>query len=916
MRASQDQPERARDRIAPTDAQVHRPTMDRSRTERPALQPPVFAIRLAFDKGVWRSAVALLCVLAPLLVLFAPAWNGDAALALRDGEHYYWPLWNWIQRTWNAGEAPFWNPHENTGSSLLADPTATLWYPGQLIFRLPISFAASYHLYLAAHYAWAAAGTFYAARREHLSRLAASLAAASYLYGGAVLFLYSNPIYLVGASWLPWGWIVARQTARRLQAGPTTYAPISLALILALMTLGGDPQMAVHLALLSFVVCGFPFDAFTATHTAASSAEEVVESPHSARGNQVLRAAVAVVAAALLASGLAAIQILPTLETLRESGRTQPSDTRFDFSVGPWRWCEILWPNAGGRMFPQHRRWMSALPAEGRVWTPSLYGGAAIGVLAISVALSDRRNRRIRLLVLITLFAIVAACGQYGLGWLLAELRAWSRGGADSTNLTFAAPVGGLYWLIDRCLPGYGAFRYPAKWWPIAAFTISLLAASGWDRLFAQVSTPPSTASHDRSPAPNSMSRTVARLALLLLAINLAITSAIIVPPSLPAARLATASDWFGPFDLAGARGDLFVTLASSTVSFLGLLLCSVRADIRRIGIPLLLGWSIVEVPLANAWLCQWLPLDVIAAASDDRPNSTSSVDSGERIYRESSDEWWPQTWETSASSNRLIETAQWQRATLFPKTNLLVPRTVLSREDGWSVRLHRQLFDEADAADAVDAWLDVLSARSRLLPANTAPQNGGVPYTAQQIARPDALPNAWFVERVEWSDGVAEAVDVSARRRVFQDESGQPRDFRRSALIVGRPSDAFAVDAGDKPSEDRDVGTIESITRIAPGRTTMAVQTTRPAWLVFNDAYAPGWRATGVERRSGERRELPVLRANGVMRAIVVPSGEWDLEWTYAPASWRFGRLISLGTLLGLTAVAVRRGKAWYRAA
>ena len=95
----------------------------------------------------------------------------------------------------------------------------------------------------------------------------------------------------------------------------------------------------------------------------------------------------------------------------------------YDFSIGPWRLMEYFWANIGGRMFPIHHRWMSLLPGEGRVWTPTLYMGLLPAVLAIW-QLRFRRgdSRQIALSVVIAVFAL-GSFGYYGLGWMAAELQ-------------------------------------------------------------------------------------------------------------------------------------------------------------------------------------------------------------------------------------------------------------------------------------------------------------------------------------------------------------------------------------------------------------------------------------------------------------------------------------------------------------
>jgi len=99
--------------------------------------------------------------------------------------------------------------------------------------------------------------------------------------------------------------------------------------------------------------------------------------------------------------------VSPSLEFTRRSdrvpgpvgdrllGHIEPgthAEHTYDFSVGPWRLVEYVWPNLSGRQFPIHRRWIEVIPAEGRVWTPSLYMGLLPLLLALSAMRFGRRG--------------------------------------------------------------------------------------------------------------------------------------------------------------------------------------------------------------------------------------------------------------------------------------------------------------------------------------------------------------------------------------------------------------------------------------------------------------------------------------------------------------------------------------------
>jgi hypothetical protein len=81
-----------------------------------------------------------------------------------------------------------------------------------------------------------------------------------------------------------------------------------------------------------------------------------------------------------------------------------------------------------------------------------------------------------------------------------------------------------------------------------------------------------------------------------------------------------------------------------------------------------------------------------------------------------------------------------------------------------------------------------------------------------------------------------------------------------------------------------------------SPTRVVIEARLARPGIVVLADAYDPGWRS------ELDGAPTPVLRANLLMRAAIVPAGRHRLVYTYDPPSVRIGAFASL---LGLAAIA-----------
>jgi hypothetical protein len=181
----------------------------------------------------------LLGFVAPACVMFWDVVVHDQNFAYRDASHFYYPYYKLIADEWSAGRVPLWNPYENGGEPLAAQPTAAVWYPGKLLFLLPYPLA--FKLYHLGHLVIAWWSAFWCARAFGLSRGAAAFAGTAYAFSGFVLFQLYNVVFLVGAAWLP----LALAAVDRIVRSPSFGAALGMAAILAMQVLGGDPEVAI-----------------------------------------------------------------------------------------------------------------------------------------------------------------------------------------------------------------------------------------------------------------------------------------------------------------------------------------------------------------------------------------------------------------------------------------------------------------------------------------------------------------------------------------------------------------------------------------------------------------------------------------------------------------------------------------------
>ena len=88
------------------------------------------------------------------------------------------------------------------------------------------------------------------------------------------------------------------------------------------------------------------------------------------------------------------------------------------------------------------------------------------------------------------------------------------------------------------------------------------------------------------------------------------------------------------------------------------------------------------------------------------------------------------------------------------------------------------------------------------------------------------------------------------------------------------------------------------SVEELTPERVVVRVDAPQDGLIVLCDSFAPGWRATVGGEPS------PILRANGLFRAVALPAGSHEVVFEYWPVSFFVGWAIAL-IALSLTAVA-----------
>ena len=660
----------------------------------------------------WMFMVILLALVVGFF--FRPIFQ-DQNFIYRDAGHFYYPYFKLQIDEWRAGRIPLWNPYENGGEPLAGNPTASVFYPGKLIFGLP--FPTAYKMYLLGHVVLAMLTCYFAARRLGNSKAGSAIGAISYAMGGYVLFQVYNIVFLIGAAWLPIGLLAVH----RLVHQPTWKWAAILGSVLALQTLGGDPQVAqvtgivavlyalfIHLPLLRALLltgCGLGLGAglihlypmlrlaikpLLEDGSIKEAAVAVVQTGTEqgwilsiVGGLFVVSLMIVgmlhrwwmagslgsslrlIVLAGILSGGLSAIQILPTLEFTSVSGRASPDtvEETVAFSLFPLRLLECISPAVFGQMFPENARWFPFGNVERSIWIPTMYFGFIPFAFAISAMRIRSGSTTTRWLTWLTLMTVLLALGKFGgLRWIYDSTQTAI---LDPRNVEpgtrFHGNSDGLYWLAESTIPGFRQFRYPAKLLVFSALGMALLAAQGLSQITSL-------------RAEGRSNRILVFLACL--GISIPIISGLgwyLLAPIVQAKDIQPSS--YGPFN-PGLATFQFWRAAITSMVMGSLLLAWLRLirlrniDRSKLAIGLVV-LTAVDVGVANHWLVLTDKQSII----DEKPAAIAAIEEyrqkqGDtepyRIHRTRT--FYPLRFRSNGNPERIEEQTRWERMTAMPK--------------------------------------------------------------------------------------------------------------------------------------------------------------------------------------------------------------------------------------------------------
>lgn len=201
-----------------------------------------------------------------------------------------------------------------------------------------------------------------------------------------------------------------------------------------------------------------------------------------------------------------------------------------------------------------------------------------------------------------------------------------------------------------------------------------------------------------------------------------------------------------------------------------------------------------------------------------------------------------------------------------------------------------RELTNGLQGAQSDSAVNQVLSGLQVMNMLNTRYFILGQPGKEISLPNPFANGPAWFVENVQWVSSPDEEIRAT-----------QNADTKRTAIVHDEFKSAVgSVSAGA-------TGDIR-LSSYSPNRMTYASETTSGQLAIFSEVwYGPdlGWKIYI------DGAEVPLIRANYVLRAAVIPAGKHEIVLEFKPRSFALGKTLSTlcsALLIGLLGFAAFR--------
>jgi hypothetical protein len=734
----------------------------------------------------------------------APNPADRATIPAGDFTEQYYPLHLFAAREWAEGRLPLWDPYIYAGQPALADIQSGALYPLNLLVILLLAlFGLGFPLWaleaqVILHFSLASIFTYLFVRRLSRSRFAAVVSALTFTYSG---YLTSFPVQQVTilqvVVWLPLILLLLDLAAGnedpvrgRLPALSSRFwFYLTLAgLAFGCSILAGHPQTAMHVFYAS--VAYFAFKVWRRRPSPTPALWAPPPSPKFGRGRGLGggRGLAGILIFLLVAFGLAAVQLLPTLEFIRLSPRAA-----IDYETASWG---LFWHEMVSFLFPGYFG-----------GSPQYVGILPMILVAMSV-LFERRQRDKVFWIGLGLTAFLLSFGRH----------------------TF------LYNVFYVLVPGFSRVRNQERIIFLFSFSLAILAGYGATLLVRPI---PRVLRHSFQ----SFYRVLKRLGLA----GLALTAFFYY------GWLQSAQEGADPnFFEAALRHHVLNLLLFGGILLL-LALCLYRGASRRWLMGLCIGIIVFNLFTIN-W--QFNVQDAVEGGHFPQMGFTDSLRAelvGGEPFRVSSAGLLP----GAGNAGILYELYDVAGNTPLHLASLERFEAQVNERRRWQLMNVAYVFDlrELDSEDLEFVYI----------------KRGVMTYRVV-----DAWPHAWVVH---------EAVVAANDEETWAILNAPDFDPARRVVLPQEPD--IALPGGDT------TGSRMEVVEYTPTRMSLQADLVDNGLLVLSDIYYPGWQA------SVDGQPAPIYRANYLLRAVPVESGQHRVEVYYDPPLFKVGLAITVLTLL-----------------
>jgi hypothetical protein len=366
------------------------------------------------------------------LIHYWPVTIGYQVFSAGDILWLFLPIRTELSRAIAEWRLPLWTPALQAGFPLFAEGEIAALYPLNLIFHRLFYPALALSYTILFNVVFASLGMYALVRSLGIRVAGAFLAGFIFSAGGFFIAHLSHSPHLAVAAWLPWLVFFQRKYFVASSKKHALIWFLSSSLSIALFLLAGFPQFAL------FNIGVFNLCAFLSPLIWNGSRLGLVETFH-----QSVRAVLVSMSATLLGIGVAAVQLIPTIELIGLSIREQEMTKAFftSYSLEPSALSQFITPF-----------WRLGMPeaANMEFWA---YVGVLPFCLALSAIFLKRDPRTLSFFIFASLMLLLALGGN--------------------------TPV--YEWLYN--IPIFNRLRVPARFLLLFTFAVAILAAIGLDEL-------------------------------------------------------------------------------------------------------------------------------------------------------------------------------------------------------------------------------------------------------------------------------------------------------------------------------------------------------------------------------------------------------------------------------------------------